>query len=107
MLNGMKLADFPMTVLISDPAAKTKRSDASDSANRTLFVGGLTSRTTEGDVQALLAEHGAVQHVKLGWDPIKRECRGFAFVEMASEVGAVQESPTSLTRRPRQSPLAR
>jgi RNA recognition motif-containing protein len=98
----MKLADFPMTVLISDPAAKTKRSDADDSANRTLFVGGLTGRTTEGDVQALLADHGAVQHVKLGWDPIKRECRGFAFVEMASEVGLSRGGVAECRPRPSQ-----
>ncbi len=39
-----------MTVLISDPSAKTKRSDAVQS---TLFVGGLNSKTTEEDVDRL------------------------------------------------------
>jgi RNA recognition motif-containing protein len=77
---------FPMTVLISDPSAKTKRSQSDNSVNRTLFVGGLTSKTTQSDVEELLQEHGEVLHVKLGWDPVKRICKGFAFVEMSTEV---------------------
>lgn len=76
-----------MTVLISDPSAKTKRSDNDNSANRTLFVGGLINTTTQADVEQLLREHGEVSHVKLGWDPIKRICKGFAFVEMTTDVG--------------------
>lgn len=39
-----------MNVLISDPAARTKRVDAS---NSTLFVGGLNSKTTEEEVRQL------------------------------------------------------
>jgi len=42
---------FDMTVAISDPSAKTKRTDFSDS---TLFIGGLSSETTEEDVRNLL-----------------------------------------------------
>jgi len=77
---------FPLTVLISDPAAKTKRSDDDQSQGRTLFVGGLNSKTTRTDVEQLLREHGEIVDVKLGWDRIKALCKGFAFVEMATEV---------------------
>lgn len=45
MPNGFKLS-----VKISDPAAKTKRTDATDSK---LFVGGLDFRTTEAELQEL------------------------------------------------------
>jgi RNA recognition motif-containing protein len=44
---------FPMTVLISDPSARKQRSDE---ANSTLFVGGLTSKTTEADLRKLFAK---------------------------------------------------
>ena len=95
----MKLAEFPLTVLISDPTVKSKRTDASESANRTLFVGGLTAQTTEEDVTSLLRDHGEVLHVKLGWDPVKRICKGFAFVEMASTAAAEACLPLSGTQR--------
>ena len=36
--------------MISDPAAKAKRSDAKKT---TLFVGGLASQTTEADIRGL------------------------------------------------------
>lgn len=48
---------FPMTVLISDPSLRTKRTDYSDS---TLFVGGLHAKTTEGEVRHLLEEVGSL-----------------------------------------------
>jgi RNA recognition motif-containing protein len=86
VLNGLKIDEFPLTVLISDPAVKAKRTDADESVNRTLFIGGLTPNTTEQDVEAILRDHGKILHVKLGWDPLKRICKGFAFVEMATEV---------------------
>lgn len=51
VLHGMQLdTKFGLTVLISDPAAKVKRSDTTDSS---LFVGGLTDKTTEEDVRQL------------------------------------------------------
>lgn len=48
-----------MKVLISDPAAKAKRTDAQDAV---LFVGGLHARTTEQDVTELIqvVRHGAL-----------------------------------------------
>lgn len=45
--------NFGLTVLISDPSAKAKRSDA---ANSTLFVGGLNSKSTEVDIKGLFNE---------------------------------------------------
>ncbi|EAL22747.1 hypothetical protein CNBB1950 [Cryptococcus deneoformans B-3501A] len=77
--------NFGLTVLISDPSAKTKRSDA---ANSTLFVGGLNSKSTEVDIKGLFNEFGTISHIKLGWDPLKRICKGFAFVEMSTEAEA-------------------
>ena len=41
---------FGMKVLISDPSAKIKRSDAQDSV---LFVGGLNAKSTENEVREL------------------------------------------------------
>ncbi|OCF40172.1 hypothetical protein I317_05996 [Kwoniella heveanensis CBS 569] len=76
---------FGMTVLVSDPSAKTKRSDAGQT---TLFVGGLNAKTTENDVRALFREHGTIRHIKLGWNPEKKVCKGFAFVDMGSEAEA-------------------
>ncbi|WVF68817.1 hypothetical protein IAT40_003590 [Kwoniella sp. CBS 6097] len=73
---------FGMNVLVSDPSAKSKRSDAGQT---TLFVGGLNSKTTEADVRGLFKEHGTIRHVKLGWHPEKKICKGFAFVDMSSE----------------------
>ncbi|TYJ56665.1 hypothetical protein B9479_002595 [Cryptococcus floricola] len=89
VLQGYKIpgasTNFGLTVLISDPSAKTKRSDA---ANSTMFVGGLNSKSTENDVRGLFREYGTIGHVKLGWDPVKKICKGFAFVEMSTEAEA-------------------
>ncbi|KAK8858792.1 hypothetical protein IAR55_003022 [Kwoniella newhampshirensis] len=54
VLHGYKTDDgFGLTVLISDPSVKTKRSDAT---NSTLFVGGLNPKTTEADVRGIFQE---------------------------------------------------
>lgn len=57
VLHGYKVpgasTNFGLTVLISDPSAKTKRSDA---ANSTLFVGGLNNKSTEVDIKGLFNE---------------------------------------------------
>ena len=44
---------FSLSVLISDPSKKVKRTDAS---NATVFVNGLTAKTTETDVQNLFGQ---------------------------------------------------
>lgn len=82
----MKMGDFPLSVAISDPTAKVKRTDT-DGQKRTLFVGGLKSDVTEGELEELFRPFGQTVHIKLGFDPVKKVGRGFAFVEMASEVG--------------------
>jgi len=48
---------FGLTVRISDPSAKAKRTDEKDSV---LFVGGLGSKTTEQDVKDLFKEVSAL-----------------------------------------------
>ncbi|WWD18688.1 hypothetical protein CI109_103142 [Kwoniella shandongensis] len=54
VLNGYKTdGGFGLTVLISDPSVKAKRSDAT---NSTLFIGGLNAKTTEADVRSLFHE---------------------------------------------------
>ncbi|WRT68008.1 uncharacterized protein IL334_004983 [Kwoniella shivajii] len=87
LLHGFKTGNegFGMNVLISDPSAKAQRTDASTS---TIFIGGLNPKTTEEDVRGLLQGRGTIRHLKLGWDPVKQICKGFAFVEMASETEA-------------------
>ncbi|WVQ78414.1 hypothetical protein IAT38_000500 [Cryptococcus sp. DSM 104549] len=85
VLHGYKIPgghNFGLTVLISDPSAKTKRSDETKS---TLFLGGLGATSTELDVRGLLKKYGYIRHVKLGWDPVNKVCKGFAFVEMGTE----------------------
>ncbi|KAL1413103.1 Splicing factor [Vanrija albida] len=85
-LNQFKIdGGHPMTVAISDPSAKTKRSDASRS---TLFVGGLNAKTTEHDVRGLFSKYGTLLGIKLGWDPVKRICKGFAFVDLSNDAEA-------------------
>ncbi len=44
---------FGLSVAISDPAAKTQRTDAA-AAKTTLFVGGLTAKTKQQDVEELI-----------------------------------------------------
>lgn len=84
----MQVEGLTLTVLISDPAVKAKRSDdnKTEVSKRTLFVGGLTQATTQADVEELVKPHGKVKNVNLGWNAIKSVCKGHAFVEMATEV---------------------
>lgn len=76
---------FPMSVLISDPSLRTKRTDASDS---TLFIGGLHAKSTEGEVRHLLEQYGTILSIKLPWDKQKNVCKGIAFVEMQTKAQA-------------------
>ena len=60
MLDGYRSdpsSRFGLTVRISDPSAKAKRTDEKDSV---LFVGGLGSKTTEQDVKDLFKEVSAL-----------------------------------------------
>ncbi|WVR06547.1 hypothetical protein IAU60_003578 [Kwoniella sp. DSM 27419] len=64
VLNGFKSpgAEFGLTVLVSDPSARAKRSDASDAD---LFVGGLKPSTTETDVRELLKDVSNLSEAEL------------------------------------------
>ncbi|BEI87723.1 uncharacterized protein CcaverHIS019_0104410 [Cutaneotrichosporon cavernicola] len=76
---------FPMSVLISDPAKRTKRTDYS---NCTLFIGGLHPKSTEGEVRHLLERYGTIVSVKVPWDKAKNQAKGIAFVEMQNKAQA-------------------
>jgi cold-inducible RNA-binding protein len=47
-----------------------------------LYVGNLSSQTTENDLQDLFEQHGAVNEVHLVIDRMTGRSRGFAFVTM-------------------------
>ena len=47
-----------------------------------LFVGNLSSDTSEDQVRSLFSEFGKVRSINLVTDIFTRECRGFGFVEM-------------------------
>ena len=49
---------------------------------RTLFVGNLDVRTTEGQVRLVFAAHGQIDSVKIARDPASGRSRGVAFVKM-------------------------
>jgi RNA recognition motif-containing protein len=76
---------FPMSVLISDPSKRTKRTDYSDC---TLFIGGLHPKSTEGEVRHLLEKYGTIISVKVPWDKAKNQAKGIAFVEMQNKAQA-------------------
>ena len=53
--------------------------------NRKLYVGNLAYETTEGDLQELFGQSGAVETVRVMRDMATGRARGFAFVEMATD----------------------
>lgn len=55
---------------------------------RKLYVGNLPFETTEGDLQALFEQAGAVDSVRVMRDMATGRARGFAFVEMVSDDAA-------------------
>jgi len=56
--------------------------------NTKLYVGNLSYNVTEGDLQDLFAQHGAVAEVSLMMDRMTGRPRGFAFVTMATKEAA-------------------
>jgi hypothetical protein len=93
---------FGLTVRISDPSVKAKRSDEKDAV---LFVGGLNAKTTEQDVRDLFKDVShelkvitdwsqkiSIKSLKLGWDSVKAICKGFAFVTLNSDVSELRWS---------------
>lgn len=53
-----------------------------------LFVGNLTFTTTNGDLENLFAEFGAVERAQVITDRDTGRSRGFGFVEMTSDEAA-------------------
>jgi len=58
-----------------------------------IFVGGLSYSATEQDLQELFARSGAVSSVSVVTDRTTGQSKGFAFVEMDSDV----EAQTAIT----------
>ena len=52
--------------------------------NNKLYVGGLPYSVTEGQLEQIFSEHGAVQSARVISDKFTGQSRGFGFVEMAS-----------------------
>ena len=50
-----------------------------------IYIGNLSYRVRESDLQEVLEEYGVVDSVKLIIDRDTRRSKGFAFAEMASE----------------------
>lgn len=85
-LHGTQLAPgLSLSVLISDPAAKQKRSDAQPEG-QTLFVNGLLKDDTKESVEAIFSSVGPVKSVNLGKDKNTGEFKCFAFVVMETAV---------------------
>jgi cold-inducible RNA-binding protein len=55
-----------------------------------IFVGNLSYRTTQEDLQAAFAYYGAVERVSIVTDRDTGQSRGFAFVEMSDRNAAEQ-----------------
>ena len=53
-----------------------------------LYVGGLPYSVTEGRLQEIFAEYGAVESARVISDKFTGQSRGFGFVEMASSAEA-------------------
>jgi RNA recognition motif-containing protein len=56
--------------------------------NTKLFVGNLSFKATENDLEELFSKHGPVTEVNLMLDRATGKPRGFAFVTMATKEGA-------------------
>jgi cold-inducible RNA-binding protein len=56
--------------------------------NTKLYVGNLSYKITENDLQDLFAQHGPVTEVNLMMDKMTGKPRGFAFVTMAAKEGS-------------------
>lgn len=55
----------------------------------TLYVGGLESRTTQGELAQLFGEFGEVPHMRVVTND-DGQCRGFAYVSFASDLAAAR-----------------
>lgn len=51
----------------------------------TIYIGNLSYKVTEGDLNEVFAEYGKVKQVQIPMDRTTGRMRGFAFVEMSSD----------------------
>lgn len=83
-LHGRELeADLPLTVLISDPERKKRRTDA-NSELREVYITGLSRFVAEKDVRRVFEPFGDIKRINVASDE-EGHCRGFAFVEFLEE----------------------
>jgi len=66
--------------------------------NKRIYVGNLPFSTTEADLEAMFAQHGAVSSVRVITDRETGRSRGFAFVEMG-DPNAADEAIRALNGR--------
>jgi len=66
--------------------------------NKRIYVGNLPFTTTEADLEAMFAQHGAVSSVRVITDRETGRSRGFAFVEMG-DPNAADEAIRALNGR--------
>ena len=66
--------------------------------NKRIYVGNLPFSTTEADLEAMFAQHGAVSSVRVITDRETGRSRGFAFVEMG-DPNAAEEAIRALNGR--------
>ncbi len=57
---------------------------------KNLFVGNMSFQTTESDLRALFEPFGQITRIHIVQDRETRQPRGFAFVEMAEDMGAAK-----------------
>lgn len=55
-----------------------------------LYVGGLSFETTEQELKTFFEQAGPVQSANIVTDPSSGRSKGFGFVEMASDAGALK-----------------
>jgi len=71
-----------------EQSGKRGQSKFETSMDTKLYVGNLSYKITENDLQDLFSQHGPVTEVNLMIDKMSGRPRGFAFVTMATKEGA-------------------
>merc|ERR1712014_566880 len=66
-------------ILRADGVGKAAKLQTFD-RKKSVFVGNLPSSTSESDLRSLLAPAGEIDAVRVVRDPVKKVCKGFAFV---------------------------
>ncbi|KAI5481378.1 pre-mrna splicing factor 24 [Pseudohyphozyma bogoriensis] len=86
-LHGSELQPgIKLNVYISDPAAKTRRTDAGAN-QKELYIANLARSVREFDLKKLFEPYGAIKGIRVPTDD-KGDAKGFAFVEFEEESAA-------------------